>query len=152
MKFTGRQRELSLLNEIYTRPGAQFLVLYGRRRIGKTSLLAHWLKPLKGRSLFWSATQTSTRNQLRHFSQALFAFLYPDSQVDPGFQYESWEAAFSELARLKDSHPSRSGSPMWCKIHCLTFWRSSTARCQSVLFSVGGPAEKDGPKRSRIGP
>jgi len=104
MKFTGRERELALLNEIYNRPGGQFLVLYGRRRIGKTSLLAHWLKPLKGRSLFWSATQTSTRNQLRHFSQALFRFLYPDSQVDSSFQYESWESAFSELARLRDDN------------------------------------------------
>ena len=35
----GRQREIALLQEIYESPRAEFLAVYGRRRIGKTYLI-----------------------------------------------------------------------------------------------------------------
>ena len=43
--FIDRQAELAFLNRIQTRqrPGpAQLILLYGRRRVGKTRLLRHW--------------------------------------------------------------------------------------------------------------
>ena len=42
--FIGRSQELSLLDQLWEAPGAQFLVLYGRRRIGKTALLSQWIE------------------------------------------------------------------------------------------------------------
>ena len=42
MDFVGRDLELGLLDEVYRRRGAQFLILYGRRRIGKTRLVTQW--------------------------------------------------------------------------------------------------------------
>jgi AAA+ ATPase superfamily predicted ATPase len=107
MDFVDREMELNLLNDLYQRRGSQFLVLYGRRRIGKTRLLNHWLSSLeesKGTStkrdpLYWMATQTSATNQLRSFSQALFQFLNPGARVEPTFRYASWEAAFDEVQR-----------------------------------------------------
>ncbi len=39
MAFIGRERELAVLNRMYRTNGFQMLVLYGRRRIGKTTLL-----------------------------------------------------------------------------------------------------------------
>ena len=44
MNFVDRELETSLLNSLIQRQGAQLLILYGRRRIGKTRLLTHWLK------------------------------------------------------------------------------------------------------------
>ena len=35
----GRQREIALLQEIYESPRAEFVAVYGRRRIGKTYLI-----------------------------------------------------------------------------------------------------------------
>ena len=35
----GRQREMALLQEIYESPRAEFVAVYGRRRIGKTYLI-----------------------------------------------------------------------------------------------------------------
>ena len=83
MKFVGRNHELKLLSKLYNRTNAQFLILYGRRRIGKTSLLQHWITSQTGTPniLYWMATQTSTVNQLRHFSQHLLRFLSPDTPV-----------------------------------------------------------------------
>ena len=43
-------RELQLLDDLYQREGAQLLILYGRRRVGKTRLITHWLAELEERS------------------------------------------------------------------------------------------------------
>ena len=37
--FIGRQRELDTLNRLYTSDKFEFVVLYGRRRVGKTYLI-----------------------------------------------------------------------------------------------------------------
>ena len=100
MAFISREMELALLDDLYQREGAQFLVLYGRRRIGKTALVTQWGRGVEGPYLYWMASQTSATNQLRNFSQALFQFLNPETVVTPTFSYPSWEAAFAEVARL----------------------------------------------------
>ena len=97
--FVGRDRELRLLNDLYQRQGAQLLVLYGRRRIGKTRLITHWGNQLDIPYFYWMASQTSAVNQLRQFSQALFRFLNPQATVGAEFSYSSWDAAFAEVSR-----------------------------------------------------
>ncbi len=100
MDFVSREMELGLLQDLYQREGAQFLILYGRRRIGKTRLLNHWAMQLSKPYLYWGATQTSSTNQLRKFSQALWQFIHPHVTADPDFSYGSWEAAFTEVQRM----------------------------------------------------
>ena len=43
MNFIGRQNELSKLKEEYNRDGS-FVVIYGRRRVEKTTLIKEFLK------------------------------------------------------------------------------------------------------------
>ena len=43
-RFVGRRREQTELNTLLGEPEPQFLILYGRRRVGKTTLLLHWPK------------------------------------------------------------------------------------------------------------
>ena len=43
MKFIGRKSELSTLNAEYDRDSS-FVVIYGRRRVGKTTLIKEFLK------------------------------------------------------------------------------------------------------------
>ena len=100
MFFVSREMELALLDDLYERTDAQFLILYGRRRIGKTALITQWSGGIEASYLYWMASQTSATNQLRNFSQALFQFLNPDTVITPTFSYPSWEAAFAEVARL----------------------------------------------------
>lgn len=100
MSFVSREKELALLHDLYHRPNAQFLILYGRRRIGKTLLVTHWGGGLDQPYLYWMASQTSATNQLRHFSQALFQFFNPETAVTPTFSYPSWDAALAEVARF----------------------------------------------------
>ena len=43
-KFVDREREIAFLEETYRRSGSQLIVIYGRRRIGKTELILKFLE------------------------------------------------------------------------------------------------------------
>lgn len=63
-KFINREEELSSLGNLYqkTKEEAQFLILYGKRRIGKTELIKHAFseKPF----LYYLATKGTAKDQL----------------------------------------------------------------------------------------
>ena len=42
--FVGRKRELDKLNTLYAGDSFEFAVVYGRRRVGKTTLIREFLK------------------------------------------------------------------------------------------------------------
>lgn len=98
--FIGRERELSLLEELWDSQKTHMLILYGRRRVGKTALLAHWLQTSGRRVLYWVASPTSALAQLRSFSQAVFNFASPRSPAPEGFTYGGWEQAWQQVAWL----------------------------------------------------
>lgn len=99
--FIGRSRELNELNRRYMSEKAEFLILYGRRRIGKTRLLTQWMASSSPRALFWVAEPTSSTDQLRSFSQMIFRF---ESQSQPPLDmtFGDWRTAFEALARLAE--------------------------------------------------
>lgn len=101
-KFLDRGRELDLLNTLWDSPDAQFLVLYGRRRVGKTALLTEWIQHPSRHSLYWVASPTSAALQLRSFSQAVYNFASPAPPAPPTFTYASWEQAFQQVAQLAE--------------------------------------------------
>ena len=100
VRFIGRQREMSELREIVQERGAQFLILYGRRRVGKTTLLLHWAQESGLPFVYWVADRLSPAFQLRAFSQVLYNKMYPDTPADADFTYSTWEMAFQQAARM----------------------------------------------------
>ena len=72
--FIGRTAELAVLDRLQASDKAEFLILYGRRRIGKTRLLTHWMETSHPKVFFWVAEPTSSFDQLRSFSQAMLRF------------------------------------------------------------------------------
>ena len=54
-RFVDRQWELRELDELLAAQGAQFVVVYGRRRVGKTTLLLHWAQQTQRPYLYWVA-------------------------------------------------------------------------------------------------
>ena len=64
--FIGREAELKFLNDKYEENGGQLIVLYGRRRVGKTETLREFCKGKP--HVFFSCTQTTDPVQLRNFS------------------------------------------------------------------------------------
>ena len=98
-RFLGRERELQVLRQEWQVKDARLLILYGRRRVGKTRLLTHWIESTSPRALYWVAEPTSSVDQLRSFSQALYNL--ENSDLSPeNFSYASWKQAFEQVARI----------------------------------------------------
>ncbi|MCC6485537.1 MAG: ATP-binding protein [Armatimonadetes bacterium] len=66
--FYNRQRELQALTQRWEAPDGQFALLYGRRRVGKTYLLQHFLE--KKPHVYFLAAQTSLADNLSQLAQA----------------------------------------------------------------------------------
>ena len=45
--FIGREKELATLNGLYNSDKFEFAVIYGRRRVGKTALISHFIQDKK---------------------------------------------------------------------------------------------------------
>ncbi len=65
--FFGRKKELKYLKGIYDSKQAEFVTLYGRRRIGKTELLKQAY--LEENHIFYSAKECTDYEQLRSLSE-----------------------------------------------------------------------------------
>ncbi len=70
MRFLNREDELRLLGSHLDRPGAAMLVVYGRRRIGKTALLQRLIEG-RPRSAYHVATRSTLTDELSRLSTAL---------------------------------------------------------------------------------
>lgn len=107
-RFVGRAAELALLGEMANSEAASLLILYGRRRVGKTRLMTQWIATSGARALYWVAEPTSSLDQLRSFSQALYVFANPhapappDAPTERGFTYASWQQALQQVAALAE--------------------------------------------------
>jgi len=100
MAFFGRGRELALLDQMCAKPGARMFLLYGRRRVGKTELLKHWIQTRKHPALYWQAELFPSKIQLAQFSQIIQQSRFPTQPIAPDFTFGSWEHAFLEIAQL----------------------------------------------------
>lgn len=68
-RFINRERELAALNEQYEASGASFMVIYGRRRIGKTTLIREFIKDK--RALYFLANEENEQLSMKRFAEAL---------------------------------------------------------------------------------
>jgi len=89
--FINRTEELRYINEVFQDIGACLLIVYGRRRIGKTELLRQFSKDKP--HLFFSSDLSSEQEQLRQFSEKIYqvtseSFL----ETQP---FTSWEGLFT---------------------------------------------------------
>lgn len=99
--FVGRNVELNLLDDLWHAEKSSLVILYGRRRVGKTRLLTHWLKGKGDASgFYWMAEATSPHDQLRSFAQTFTAFEDPGIDIHKDLTYPTWEYAFRQIAKL----------------------------------------------------
>lgn len=95
--FIGRENELADLNDMYNQNKFQLFVLYGRRRVGKTTLINEFCKNKD--AIFYSAEQSNNKLNLEKFSGQVFQF-YSESTLEP---FSSWTNALTYINdRQKD--------------------------------------------------
>lgn len=93
MKFIDRQDELARLDRLAKAEEGGLVVVYGRRRVGKTRLLLEWAKKHSG--LYTVADQSLAELQRRYFAEAL-------EETLPGFaevEYRDWRSLLARVAR-----------------------------------------------------
>ena len=95
-QFYCREDELRKLNKRYA--GGQFecIVIYGRRRVGKTALINEFCKDKP--TIFFSALNTTGKENLEALSRSIMSFERPDSESVP--EFSSYDAALNELTSL----------------------------------------------------
>ena len=104
INIVGREKEKDKLNKILQSNQAEFLALYGRRRVGKTFLIRQYLK--KHIVFDLSGTKDGTKeHQIQHFfSEYIFRTGKQKETQVPG----SWNQAFDYLASFLNELPETS--------------------------------------------
>lgn len=62
MKFYGRNEQRNLLRTLFERNDMQVVLVYGRRRVGKSELLKQALRETQTRSIYYECKQTTEKN------------------------------------------------------------------------------------------
>ena len=94
--FIGRKTELQFLENKYHSRGGQMIVLYGRRRVGKTETLKVFCKDKP--HVFFACTECADKLQLKNFSEKILHEDIPASRYIS--QFEDWETAFRAVGDL----------------------------------------------------
>src|SRR3989338_8846957 len=93
MAFINRKEELKLLKDRIASNKAEFIIIYGRRRVGKSEIINEILKQNYGLKLL--AREESEELQLRKFSESLSTFLKDETLAKNHFK--NWDAFFTYI-------------------------------------------------------
>ena len=94
-RVCARVRELKILERVYGSAKAEFLAVYGRRRVGKTFLIREFFKD---KGLYFAITgvkNARTRKQLKNFTEEFSRVFKPAEYTAP----KDWFEAFSQLRK-----------------------------------------------------
>ena len=100
----GRNKEQKLLNKAYVSKESEFIVVYGRRRVGKTYLIREFYE--KKKCIFVHATgeiKGKMHEQLNRFSESLSKAFFDNAPL----QLKSWEEAFKLLEQQIHKYADR---------------------------------------------
>lgn len=104
MEILGRKKELQLLEQLYASSQAQFLALYGRRRIGKTFLIRQFAHR-KPEAIFFNVTgskEGGLAEQTEHFVQRISEVFYQGVALA---NKKNWDQLFSMLTKAMGQCP-----------------------------------------------
>ena len=96
MDFYCREDELRKMNRRYESGTFECVVIYGRRRVGKTALINEFCRNKK--TIYFSALKATAAENLSALSKALYQYEHPDAEVYP--EFPSFEAVLNEIGKL----------------------------------------------------
>ena len=94
--FLCREEELQKMNRRYDGDELECVVIYGRRRVGKTALINEFVKDKP--TIYFPALKASAHDNLIALSNAIHEFRNPGIGEAP--IYSSFDGAFSEITRI----------------------------------------------------
>lgn len=92
-RFIDRESEMKTLENEYARSGSALVILYGRRRVGKTSLISEFIKDKN--ALFFLASEEPEVQNRNAFKEKAADFIQSDLLRDAAVS--SWDAIFKAI-------------------------------------------------------
>ena len=86
-QFVDREQEMETLQSEYEREGSALVVLYGRRRVGKTTLISEFIKDKK--ALFFLSSEEAESQNRNAFREKVTEFI--DSDLLRSADVKSWD-------------------------------------------------------------
>jgi len=96
--FIGRERELASLRQLYNSDRFEFVVLYGRRRVGKTALINHFIDGKK--AIYFMGVESNAKQNLENFSKSIIEYA---SGIEAETSFASFQAALEAVFRLSEN-------------------------------------------------
>lgn len=93
--FIGRDRELNSLDRLYTSDKFEFAVIYGRRRVGKTSLISQFIKDKK--AIYFMGVESNSKQNLENFSKNILEY---SAGIQAKTSFQSFQAALEYVFQL----------------------------------------------------
>lgn len=94
--FIGREQELKKLDRMYQSGKLEVAIIYGRRRVGKTTLINEFCKDK--RTIFFAAQENSMEQNLETLSNAISEAISGESAAN--MTYRSFSDAFMKIAEM----------------------------------------------------
>ena len=95
--FIGRDKELSALDKLYKSGKFEFVVIYGRRRVGKTALINQFISDKK--SIYFMGVESNEKQNLENFSKSVIEF---SSGIQTETSFASFQAALEYVFKLAE--------------------------------------------------
>lgn len=142
----GREREMVELQRSLESDRSEFVIVYGRRRVGKTYLVDNFFNYQYDFS-YVGGHRLAKQKQLRNFAKAIKKYAHLDRQP----KYENWDDAFDALEELMESLPAEKrkvifidempwiDTPQSEFVDALeSFWNGWAARRSDIVFVASG--------------
>lgn len=94
--FLCREKELQKLSERYQSHEMECIIIYGRRRVGKTALINEFCKNKP--AIYFPALNSNSSDNLTALSQAIHSYYHPDTITAP--VYASYDDALREITKI----------------------------------------------------
>ncbi|MCI5678878.1 MAG: ATP-binding protein [Bacteroidales bacterium] len=95
--FIGRERELQHLNNLYISNKFEFVVIYGRRRVGKTALINQFVDNKK--VIYFMGIESNKTQNLENFSKSIIEY---SSGIDTNTSFLTFQAALEYVFQLAE--------------------------------------------------
>lgn len=93
--FVGREKELRDLDKMYRSDKFEFAIIYGRRRVGKTALISHFIQDKK--AIYFMGVESNEKQNLENFSKSIFEYV---EGVQSGLVFDSFQTALEYVFQL----------------------------------------------------
>lgn len=95
--FIGRARELRELNQRYQSGKFEFIVIYGRRRVGKTALINQFIQ--NKNAIYFMGVESNEKQNLENFSKSITEY---SSGISTDMSFLSFQAALEYVFQLAE--------------------------------------------------